>query len=67
MYEHQTGTLEGFTKRYECTRLVFYEIHGTMEEAIFREKKIKGKTRKKKLALIETMNPLWKDLMVETP
>jgi len=62
VHEHRTGALEGFTKRYGCKRLVWYEPHARMDEAIAREKQIKGGSRAKKLALIETMNPDWLDL-----
>jgi predicted GIY-YIG superfamily endonuclease len=52
----------GFATRYGCNRLVFYEAYERMDEAIAREKQIKGGSRAKKIALIETMNPEWKDL-----
>jgi putative endonuclease len=45
-----------------CKLLVWYELHATMPNAIVREKQIKGGSRKKKLALIETTNPTWRDL-----
>ena len=60
--EHRTGAIEGFTKRYGCTMLVWFEPHERMDEAIAREKQIKSGSRKDKLALIERDNPLWKDL-----
>jgi len=62
IYEHKEGTVEGFSKKYGCKLLVFYELHETMESAISREKQIKGGSRKRKLALIEGMNPDWRDL-----
>jgi putative endonuclease len=62
IYEHKKGIIDGFTKKYGCKTLVFYELHETMELAILREKQIKAGSRKKKLALIEAMNPDWKDL-----
>ena len=62
---HRTGAVGGFTKRYDCNVLVWYELHSTMLDAIAREKQIKGGSRKKKLALIETMNPAWRDLFDE--
>ena len=65
IYEHKEGIIDGFTKKYGCKLLVFYELHDTMESAISREKLIKGGSRKKKLILIETMNPDWKDLYHE--
>ena len=52
----------GFTERYDCKLLVWYEIHGEMESAILREKQIKAGSRRKKLVLIERMNPDWADL-----
>ena len=61
-YEHREGSVPGFTSRYGCKLLVWYEIHATMPDAIAREKQIKGGPRKKKLALIESMNPSWRDL-----
>ncbi len=62
VYEHKEGVIEGFTKKYGCKLLVFYESHETMMSAISREKSIKGGPRQKKLILIETMNPHWRDL-----
>ena len=62
VYEHKTKTVEGFTNRYGVDKLGFYEIHSTIVSAIEREKQIKGGSRKKKLDLIEEMNPEWKDL-----
>ncbi len=61
-YEHREGLIEGFTKKYECKLLVYYEVHETMESAILREKQIKSWVRKKKLKLIESLNPKWDDL-----
>jgi predicted GIY-YIG superfamily endonuclease len=61
-WEHRTGAQEGFTKRYGCTKLVWYEPYERMDEAIAREKQIKGGSRAKKLALILAMNPAWADL-----
>ena len=53
---------QGDESRYACNRLVFYESDQRMDEAIAREKQIKGGSLAKKIALIETMNPDWKDL-----
>ena len=61
-YEHKHSLIDGFSKKYFCKLLVFYEIHEDMELAILREKQIKGGSRKKKLELIEKMNPNWQDL-----
>src|SRR5271167_1754633 len=62
IYQHREGLLAGFTRRYNCRRLVFYEFHERMAEAIAREKQIKGGSRAKKMALIEAANPQWRDL-----
>jgi putative endonuclease len=60
--EHKQGEIEGFTKRYRVSRLVYYEMHETMDEAIRREKLLKKWHRAWKLRLIEQMNPEWADL-----
>ena len=52
----------GFTAKYNCDKLVWYEVHENMENAISREKQIKAGSREKKQSLIEAMNPDWKDL-----
>jgi putative endonuclease len=62
VWQHKNGTFEGFTKKYKCNRLVFFERYDQVQSAIGREKQIKGWTRAKKLALIESMNPRWQDL-----
>ncbi len=62
LHEHKNHLLDGFTKRYDVTTLVYYEIHNDPQYAIDREKKIKKWNRKKKLELIESMNPKWEDL-----
>ena len=62
VWQHREGQVKGFTKRYGCKLLVWYETHDTMEQAIFREKQIKAGSRAKKLQLIESMNPEWRDL-----
>jgi len=62
VWQHREGVADGFTKRYGCTLLVWYERHETIVTAIAREKQIKGGSRAKKLALIEAMNPDWRDL-----
>jgi putative endonuclease len=61
-YEHREGLVAGFTKRYGCKPVVWYELHETMFAAIEREKQIKAGSREKKLALIEGLNPQWNDL-----
>ncbi len=60
--QHKEKITKGFTSRYDCHRLVYYEVFDDMPNAILREKQIKAGSRKKKLALIEGMNPEWKDL-----
>nr|WP_274517397.1 GIY-YIG nuclease family protein [Rickettsia australis] len=65
IYEHKNNTTNGFSKKYDCIMLVFYEIHETMDSAITREKQIKSDSRAKKLNLIEPMNVNWKDLYDE--
>ena len=65
IYQHKNGLLSKFTKKYGCKILVFYEVSNTMESAITREKKIKNLSRKKKLELIESFNPTWRDLYEE--
>ncbi|MBS0290757.1 MAG: GIY-YIG nuclease family protein [Proteobacteria bacterium] len=62
VYQHREGLMKGFTKDYGCKLLVYYEVGTSMEGAILREKQLKGGSRKKKLALIESINPQWKDL-----
>ncbi len=62
VYQHREGLSDGFTARHNCKMLVFYEPHGSMIEAIAREKQLKAGSRQKKLALIESMNPAWRDL-----
>jgi putative endonuclease len=60
--KHKLGTFDGFSKRYGCKRLVWFEDHATMLEAIAREKRIKGWRRDAKLELIEAENLQWRDL-----
>ncbi|MBD3251409.1 GIY-YIG nuclease family protein [Candidatus Uhrbacteria bacterium] len=62
VFEHKTKRNKGFTYKYGCTRLVYYEEIGDIVEAIRREKQIKGLLRKKKEALIRSINPTWLDL-----
>ena len=62
VYEHKNKIIDGFAKRYQCNLLVYYKIHHTMQSAITKEKQIKAGSRKKKLKLIESMNPEWRDL-----
>ena len=62
VWEHKNHVVGGFTKRYNVTKLVYYEEGEDIYSAIAREKQIKGKLRKKKIALIESLNPDWHDL-----
>jgi len=62
VYEHKMKMIEGFTKRYNIIKLVYFENTTNVYEAIKREKQIKAGSRKKKIKLIESMNPEWKDL-----
>jgi putative endonuclease len=60
--QHKAKAFDGFTKRYNLTSLVYYEVHEDMTAAIAREKQIKSWTRAKKVELIESVNPEWRDL-----
>lgn len=60
--QHKSKAIEGFTKRYNVTKLVYYEEFSYALDAIRREKQIKAGSRKKKIALIEELNPEWGDL-----
>jgi putative endonuclease len=62
VFEHKHHLVEGFTERYNITKLVYYEETDDVREAISREKQIKGWLRRKKIALIESVNPTWNDL-----
>ena len=62
IYQHRNKLIEGFTCRYNITKLVYFEITDNAESAIVREKQIKGWLRSRKIALIESANPEWKDL-----
>ena len=63
--QHRTAAVPGFTSRYGCNLLVYFELHAGMSEAITREKQLKAGSRAKKLALIERDNPTWRDLYEE--
>ncbi len=62
IYEHKNKMVEGFTKKYNITRLVYFEETNDIQSAITREKQIKGWVRIKKITLIESVNPKWEDL-----
>ena len=61
-WQHREHLVDGFTKRYKVTTLVWYELHGSMDAAILREKQIKKWNRAWKLRLIQESNPRWDDL-----
>ena len=63
--EHRTGANEGFTKKYGCHKLVYYEEHQYVNNAIERENQIKKWRREKKMNLIKTVNPGWRDLWLD--
>ena len=60
--QHKIDSIEGFTKKYQIHRLVYYESYQYVQTAIRREKQLKGWRRAKKIALIESTNPRWQDL-----
>ena len=62
VWQHKKKVLPGFTSKYNITKLVYFEKTSDIHAAIAREKQIKGWTRKKKIALIESLNPEWDDL-----
>jgi putative endonuclease len=62
VYEHKNKLVPGFTSRYGLNSLVYFDVTEDVESAILREKQIKGWLRKKKVELIESVNPEWKDL-----
>jgi putative endonuclease len=65
VFEHKNKLVEGFTKKYNIDKLVFYEIYNDINNAIAREKQIKSGSRAKKIKLIEEMNSRWNDLFDE--
>jgi putative endonuclease len=65
VWQHWTGAIPGFRSRYGCKLLVHFEMHPDMPTAIAREKQIKASSRACKLALIETDNPIWRDVYEE--
>jgi putative endonuclease len=65
VYEHKEKLIDGFTKRYNVNKLVYYEVLGDIGGAITREKQIKAGSRQKKIILIERVNKEWKDLYDE--
>jgi putative endonuclease len=67
LYAHKNKLLPGFTSAYQVYRLVYFEETSTVRDAIAREKQIKGWSRAKKIALIESVNPNWSDLLPQIP
>ena len=65
VYEHKEKLVEGFTKKYNVVKLVYYEIFDNPENAIAREKQIKAGSRQKKIDLVNSINSEWKDLYDE--
>ncbi|NDE90191.1 MAG: GIY-YIG nuclease family protein [Alphaproteobacteria bacterium] len=65
IYEHQNGLIEGFTKKYNLKKLIYYEHYETHDEAFTRERRLKDWNRDWKIKLIETNNPEWKDISTE--
>lgn len=63
--QHKTKTHKGFSARYNLDKLVYFELYSHIDEAIIREKQIKGGSRQKKIDLINSINPTWKDLFEE--
>ncbi len=62
IWEHKNNIVDGFSKRYNAHKLVWYELHPTMDSAIVREKRLKNWKREWKISLIEQTNPQWNDL-----
>jgi len=65
IYEHKEKLVDGFAKKYNITKLVYYEVFEDIENAIYREKQIKAGSRQKKIDLINQMNRVWRDLYGE--
>lgn len=65
VYEHKNKLLDGFTKKYNLTKLIYYEVYSNAEGAIRREKQLKNWHRQWKINLIESLNKDWKDLSLE--
>ena len=65
MYEHKNKLMKGFSSKYNCNQLVYYEEYRNIQEAIDREKQLKKWNRSKKIYIITTKNPNWIDLSIE--
>ncbi len=67
LHQHQVGATGAHTRKYYVKKLVYFEVHDTLEAALIREKRIKRWQRKWKIELIESVNPTWRDLSAEIP
>ena len=65
VYEHKNKLIEGFTKKYNLDKLVYFEVFNNIEDAIRREKQLKNWHRQWKINLVESVNKEWKDLSLE--
>ena len=65
VYQHKNNLIEGFTKKYKCHKLIYFEDTSDVESAILREKQLKNWNRAKKEFLIKTKNPSWRDLSLD--
>ena len=67
VFEHKSGLIPGFTKKYNLKNLIYFETHDWIDSAILREKQMKAWRRVWKIKIIESMNPDWNDLYDEIP
>ena len=67
LHQHQVGATGAHTQKYRIKKLVYFEVHDTLEAALIRENRIKRWQRKWKIELIESVNPTWRDLSTEIP
>jgi len=67
LHQHQVGITGAHTQKYRIRKLVYFEVHGALEAALIRERRIKRWKREWKIELIESINPGWRDLSVEIP
>jgi putative endonuclease len=65
VFEHKSKLVDGFTKRYNLTQLAYFEETNDVHVALAREKQLKGWLRAKKIALVESANPAWRDLSLD--
>ena len=64
VYEHKSATIDGFTKKYNVKKLVYFEEYSEVYLALSREKQIKSWSRQKKNALVESTNPTWDEIVI---